>query len=199
MSVGFRPTAADNEIIQAHKRPDESTSDVLRRALRALDREKWQATARDDMDRIAFSGEDLSEEPDDWEFDAEGRPVDLRRQQSSDTSDACVAAIKRRATDRSVGEPDVDLVMEVLEEMSGHRNSSEGWRTMLHAELALAARSAASRPVKWEAFRSLLPPLPPLRVPVPALRPAALRSDLDRAVSWKLSHLRAAARRAGKR
>ncbi|MEV5007285.1 hypothetical protein [Streptomyces sp. NPDC055692] len=77
-SVGFRPTAADNEIIQAHRRPEESTSDVLRRALRALDREKWRGEALKDMERIAASGEDLSEEPDDWGFDDEGDPVDLR-------------------------------------------------------------------------------------------------------------------------
>jgi hypothetical protein len=78
MSVGFRPTEADNDIIQAHKRPDESTSDVLRRALRALDREKWQAQAREDMERITASGEDLSAEPDEWGYDETGEPVDLR-------------------------------------------------------------------------------------------------------------------------
>ncbi|MEV5930106.1 hypothetical protein ACPCSG_23800 [Streptomyces cellulosae] len=79
MSVGFRATPEDNEIIRAHKRPEESTSDVLRRALRALDREAWQQQARDDMERIAASGEDLSEEPDDWGFDEGGNFVDLRR------------------------------------------------------------------------------------------------------------------------
>ncbi|MCY0924254.1 hypothetical protein OS965_40190 [Streptomyces sp. H27-G5] len=55
MSVGFRPTPADNEIIQANKRPEENTSDVLRRALRALDRQKWDDQARQDMERIALS------------------------------------------------------------------------------------------------------------------------------------------------
>ncbi|MGW2672360.1 hypothetical protein ACWC5F_30455 [Streptomyces sp. NPDC001272] len=69
MTVGFRPTPADNEIIQAHKRPEESTSDVLRRALRALDRQRWDDQARLDMERIAASNEDLSEEPDDWAED----------------------------------------------------------------------------------------------------------------------------------
>ncbi|MER7739982.1 hypothetical protein ABTX34_16980 [Streptomyces sp. NPDC096538] len=78
MSVGFRATPEDNEIIRAHKRPEESTSDVLRRALRALDREAWQQQARADMERIAASGEDLSEEPDDWGFDEDGKVVDLR-------------------------------------------------------------------------------------------------------------------------
>ncbi|WP_206337340.1 hypothetical protein [Streptomyces sp. Z26] len=73
MSVGFRPTPQDDEIIQAHKRPNESTSDVLRRALRALDDNQWQAQARQDMERIAASGEDLSDEPDDWTYDRGGQ------------------------------------------------------------------------------------------------------------------------------
>ncbi|WP_412079402.1 hypothetical protein ACLF6K_38120 (plasmid) [Streptomyces xanthophaeus] len=75
MSVGFRPTPADNEIIQAHKRPEESTSDVLRRALRALDRQKWDEQARQDMERIAATGEDLSDEPDDWSDHDEEHPA----------------------------------------------------------------------------------------------------------------------------
>lgn len=78
MSVGFRPTEADDRIIQAHKRSGESTSDVMRRALRALEREEWQAQARRDMERIAAGGEDLSEEPDEWGYDDEGKVVDLR-------------------------------------------------------------------------------------------------------------------------
>ncbi|MFD0209166.1 hypothetical protein ACFVH9_08510 [Streptomyces hirsutus] len=78
MSIGFRPTPEDNEIIQAHKRPDESTSDVLRRALRALDRDRWEQQAREDMERIAASGEDLSGEPDDWGFDEDGQLEDRR-------------------------------------------------------------------------------------------------------------------------
>ncbi|WP_226966753.1 hypothetical protein [Streptomyces phaeolivaceus] len=78
MSVGFRPSQEDNEIIQAHKRPDESTSDVLRRALRALDRERWDKQAREDMERIAASGEDLSDEQDEWGYDEDGRATDLR-------------------------------------------------------------------------------------------------------------------------
>ncbi|MFJ9893591.1 hypothetical protein ACIQPR_09675 [Streptomyces sp. NPDC091280] len=83
MSVGFRPTEADNEIIDAHRRPGEATSDVLRRALRALDRQQWETQAREDMERIAASGEDLSEEPDDWGYDDQGEIVDLRGSHSS--------------------------------------------------------------------------------------------------------------------
>ncbi|RPE38996.1 tetratricopeptide repeat protein [Streptomyces sp. Ag109_O5-1] len=78
MGVGFRPTEADDRIIQAHKRSGETTSDVMRRALRALEREEWQAQARRDMERIAASGEDLSEEADEWGYDDEGKVVDLR-------------------------------------------------------------------------------------------------------------------------
>jgi antitoxin ParD1/3/4 len=78
MSIGFRPTREDAEIIQANKRPDESTADVLRRALRALDRERWEQLARKDMERIVASGEDLSDEPDDWGLDEHGQPIDLR-------------------------------------------------------------------------------------------------------------------------
>ncbi|WP_309318852.1 hypothetical protein [Streptomyces salinarius] len=77
-SIGFRPTAEDDELIRAHRRPDESTTDVLRRALRALDRERWDQQARADMERIAASDEDLSDEPDDWFLDEDGEPVDRR-------------------------------------------------------------------------------------------------------------------------
>lgn len=78
MSVGFRPTEADSELIEAHRRPGEATADVLRRALRALDQQRWAAQAREDMERIAASGEDLSEEPDEWGFDGAGQFTDLR-------------------------------------------------------------------------------------------------------------------------
>jgi hypothetical protein len=91
MSVGFRPTEADNEIIQGHKRPGETTSDVLRRALRALDREKWKAQALADMERIAAVGEDLSDEPDDWGYDENGRVVDLRGEPDERPSMAAAA------------------------------------------------------------------------------------------------------------
>ncbi|MGI5048258.1 hypothetical protein ACM9HD_33100, partial [Streptomyces sp. JAC25] len=87
MSVGFRPTPEDTEIIRAHQRPDESTSDVLRRALRALDRERWEQEARSDMERIAADGEDLADEPDEWGYDDTGTAVDLRATQGSSRLD----------------------------------------------------------------------------------------------------------------
>jgi hypothetical protein len=70
MSVGFRPTAEDLGVIEANRREGEKTSDVIRRALRLLDREAWEERARADMRRL--SDEDLSSEPDAWEYDSQG-------------------------------------------------------------------------------------------------------------------------------
>lgn len=63
-TIGFRPTEEDERIIQAAMRPDERTSDVIRRALRLLDREVWLSQARMDADRLA--DEDLSDDKDAW-------------------------------------------------------------------------------------------------------------------------------------
>ena len=70
MSVGFRPTEEDLRVIEANRREDEKTSDVIRRALRLLDREAWEERARADMHRL--KDEDLSAEADAWEYDADG-------------------------------------------------------------------------------------------------------------------------------
>jgi hypothetical protein len=67
MSVGFRPTAEDLGVIEANRREGEKTSDVIRRALRLLDRQAWEERARDDMHRLR--DEDLSAEEDAWEYD----------------------------------------------------------------------------------------------------------------------------------
>jgi hypothetical protein len=45
-------------------RDDERTADVIRRALRLLDREAWLARARADSERLV--DEDLSDEADAW-------------------------------------------------------------------------------------------------------------------------------------
>jgi hypothetical protein len=71
MSVGFRPTEEDLRVIEANRREDEKTSDVIRRALRLLDREAWEERARADMHRLRT--EDLSAEADAWEYDADGK------------------------------------------------------------------------------------------------------------------------------
>lgn len=63
-SIGFRPTEEDERIIKAAMRPDERTSDVIRRALRLLEREVWLRQARLDAERLA--GEDLTVESDAW-------------------------------------------------------------------------------------------------------------------------------------
>ena len=70
MSVGFRPTAEDLSVIEANRREGEKTSDVIRRALRLLDREAWEERARTDMRRLRE--EDLSSEPDAWDYDNQG-------------------------------------------------------------------------------------------------------------------------------
>jgi hypothetical protein len=63
-TIGFRPTAEDERIIQAAMRPNERTSDVIRRALRLLEREVWLSQARADAERLAE--EDLTHEADAW-------------------------------------------------------------------------------------------------------------------------------------
>ncbi len=63
-TIGFRPTAEDERIIQAAIRPDERTSDVIRRALRLLEREVWLSQARDDAERLA--DEEISDNKDAW-------------------------------------------------------------------------------------------------------------------------------------
>lgn len=70
MSVGFRPTEEDLRVIEASRRTGEKTSDVIRRALRLLDREAWEERARADMHRLRT--EDLSTEADAWDYDADG-------------------------------------------------------------------------------------------------------------------------------
>jgi antitoxin ParD1/3/4 len=65
-TIGFRPTPEDQRILDAATAGGESTTDVIRRALRLLDREAWRHQAFADMERIAASGEDLSTEPDAW-------------------------------------------------------------------------------------------------------------------------------------
>lgn len=63
-TIGFRPTEDDSRIIKAATRGDERTSDVIRRALRLLEREVWVTRARSDAERLA--DEDLSAEADAW-------------------------------------------------------------------------------------------------------------------------------------
>jgi antitoxin ParD1/3/4 len=89
MSVGFRPTAEDLNVIEANRREGEKTSDVIRRALRLLDRQAWEERARADMRRL--ESEDLSAEPDAWEYDEHG---DIR---VTDTD----IVVPRRGEDRS--------------------------------------------------------------------------------------------------
>ncbi|MGH3433379.1 MAG: hypothetical protein ACRDQB_11150 [Thermocrispum sp.] len=63
-TLGFRPTPADEEIINAAMRSGERTSDVIRRALRLLEGEVWLERARADAERLRE--EDLNAEADAW-------------------------------------------------------------------------------------------------------------------------------------
>ncbi|MER5511251.1 hypothetical protein ABT052_38925 [Streptomyces sp. NPDC002766] len=223
MSVGFRPTNADDEIIQAHKRPGETTSDVLRRALRALDRERWQDEARKDMERISAGGEDLSDEPDDWGYDEDGRPVDLRgdrlvgprvatsvgleyvsgmlavvtgasRTQSPEAKSFAAAASQ---------EPRVVLL--TTEEVEAAMQMTQPLRERVTPEHFKVVHATGSG--KTEAALAAVAPIKaPLLVTspqsptLPGLRPLARSSgDRHRPATWKLAHLRAAARRARER
>lgn len=70
MAIGFRPTDDDERIIQSFKREGESTTEVIRRGLRSLERLAWEERARADMARLAV--ENPAEESDAWEYDESG-------------------------------------------------------------------------------------------------------------------------------
>ena len=63
-TITFRPTVDDERIIDHARHGDENTTDVIRRALRLLDREQWLQQFRADAARLA--DEDLNSEPDAW-------------------------------------------------------------------------------------------------------------------------------------
>lgn len=63
-TIGFRPTEEDEQIIKAAMRSGERKSDVIRRALRLLEREVWVKQARADAEQL--HNEDLSDEQDAW-------------------------------------------------------------------------------------------------------------------------------------
>jgi hypothetical protein len=63
-NIGLRATEEDARIIEAATREGETTTEVIRRALRLLEREVWLARAREDAERLA--GEDLSAEGHAW-------------------------------------------------------------------------------------------------------------------------------------
>lgn len=63
-TIGFRPTEEDEQIIRDAMGDNDRTSDVIRRALRLLEREVWLSRARDDAERLA--DENLSGERDAW-------------------------------------------------------------------------------------------------------------------------------------
>ncbi|MFJ1774990.1 hypothetical protein ACIOFQ_32895 [[Kitasatospora] papulosa] len=219
MSVGFRPTPEDTEIIRAHQRPDESTSDVLRRALRALDRERWDQEARADMERIAADGEDLADEPDDWGHDETGKVVDLRSAGSEPRSGGgmnygvgelkFIGGIPSAALGRDVKREwnDIPSLFQGNIPSISPTTYSTGRGRVSAAQILqhymwvdLPAFRSCIREVKTDAT-SALREFDRL-VPLGAMQGAdtARRDSGDRhPSSWRLAHLRAARRRAGKR
>ncbi|WP_280383030.1 hypothetical protein [Nocardia wallacei] len=65
-TIAFRATEADKELVRHLAEPGETASDVLRRALRVLDSERWHRQAQLEADKIVASGENLGDEPDAW-------------------------------------------------------------------------------------------------------------------------------------
>lgn len=62
--IGFRPTPEDERILSDSVREGETTSDVLRRALRLLDYDQWLARAKQDAEQLR--DENLHDEPEAW-------------------------------------------------------------------------------------------------------------------------------------
>ncbi|RJO78033.1 hypothetical protein D5S18_07175 [Nocardia panacis] len=63
-TITFRPNVDDERIIDRARHDDETTTDVLRRALRLLDRQEWIAQAQADAARLR--DEDINDEPEAW-------------------------------------------------------------------------------------------------------------------------------------
>ena len=66
MAISFRPSDHDKELIDRLTHTGESTTDVIRRALAALDRLEWERSAQTAAEAIMRAGEDLNDEPDAW-------------------------------------------------------------------------------------------------------------------------------------
>lgn len=64
--IGFRATPDDERIISTAAFDGESKSDVIRRALYLLDRQARREQMWTDMQRVASSGENLGDLPDEW-------------------------------------------------------------------------------------------------------------------------------------
>lgn len=63
-TIGFRPNAEDERILEVAASEGASTTVTIRRALRLLDHEKWLDHARRDAARLRQ--ENLNDEPDAW-------------------------------------------------------------------------------------------------------------------------------------
>ncbi|WP_054813347.1 hypothetical protein [Nocardia arizonensis] len=65
-TTGIRFSQADKTLVAKLAKPDETTADVIRRALHALEHQEWILAAQHEAERIDAAGEDLNKEPDAW-------------------------------------------------------------------------------------------------------------------------------------
>ena len=66
MTIGFRATTEDRQRLAKLTHEGESTTEVLRRALAALEQLEWEREAQTEARAIMISGENLGDEPDAW-------------------------------------------------------------------------------------------------------------------------------------
>jgi hypothetical protein len=66
VTIGFRANDHDKELLARLAHAGETTTEVLRRALEALERLEWERQAQTDARRIMATGEDLGQEADAW-------------------------------------------------------------------------------------------------------------------------------------
>lgn len=63
-TITFRPSTEDERILDRARHGEENTTDIIRRALRLLDRQEWLQQAQSDAARLR--DEDLNDEPEAW-------------------------------------------------------------------------------------------------------------------------------------
>lgn len=65
-TTGIRLNPSDKELLDKLSKPGETKADVIRRALRELERREWVLAAQEEAEHIDAHGEDLDAEPDAW-------------------------------------------------------------------------------------------------------------------------------------
>lgn len=65
-AINFRANPHDEQLLARLQHRGESTSDLIRRALAALEQIEWEREAQRAAQAIMASGENLGDEPDAW-------------------------------------------------------------------------------------------------------------------------------------